>query len=327
MALLRFRRVGELRRWCALAAVTAAAALVVALPFAWHVSDPDAYYWKHIDDYRNTGVLRTHEYREAGTLAKAKIIGLQVRDFASAYAWEGQPDIIDANGLRPMFDRVFLVLLACGAVLAYRRRRDPMIVLAACCIAILPLLALLQRGSMMREPLGAAPFVMFIAALPLAALWRIALRGEDRRRALAAALVASALALIVTATVHDYFWTFRRDELTRYVYHSEMTSASLYMRTLPDDAYVYFYSERHPLYLETRTFLAPGVQGEDRSREFSDLAASIDDVDGSRRVVFVLLGEYLELLPSIEQRYPGGVERKVTRGADTEFYAYELAAR
>jgi len=324
MALLRFRRRSELRRWCALAGVTAAVALVVALPFAWYVSNPDAYYWKHIDDYRNTGVLRTQEYRDAGTIEKAKIIGLQVRDFASAYTWEGQPDIIDANGLRPMFDRVFLVLLACGAVLAYRKRREPMIVLAACCIAIVPLPALLQRGSMMREPLGAAPFAMFIAALPLSALWRIALRDEDRRRALAGALVASALALIFTATVHDYFWTFRRDGLTRYVYHSEMTSASLYMRTLPEDAYVYFYSERHPLSLETRTYLAPGVQGEDRSREFSDRAASIDDVDSSRPVVFVLLGDYLELLPSIEQQYPGGVERKVTRGADAEFYAYEL---
>jgi len=328
MTTTTWRRREPVRLWCAAMSVTGTSALIVALPFIWYVSNPDAYYWKHIDDYRSTGVLRSQEYRDAGPIGKVQVIGDQLRDFASSYAWDGHPDIIDANGLRPMFDPASLVLLATGAVLAFRRRREPMVILAACCIAILPLPALLQRGSMMREPLGAAPFVMFIAALPLAALWRTLLRrGADPGvRSLAAGIAVACAGIILGLTVHDYFWTWRKDGLTRYVYHSEVTSASLYMRTLPADAYVYFYSERHPLYLETRTFLAPGVQGEDRSREFSDRGSSIESIDRNRPVSFVLLGDYLPLLPRIEQRYPGGIKRKVTRDGKTEFYAYELPA-
>jgi 4-amino-4-deoxy-L-arabinose transferase-like glycosyltransferase len=329
VALLQDRRSEQWRRFRTSMAVTGASALIVALPFIWYVSDPGAYYWEHIDDYRSTGVLRSQEYHDAGPYGKMKVIGDQLRDFASSYAWDGHPDIIDANGLRPMFDPVFLVLLATGAIIAYRRRREPMVILAACCIAVLPLPALLQRGSMMREPLGAAPYVMFIAALPLAALWRTVLRAnaDPGVRSLAAGVAVACTGIILGLTVHDYFWTWRTDQLTRYVYHSEMTSASLYMRTLPADAYVYFYSERHPLYLETRTFLAPGVQGEDRSREFSDRDGSIEDIDRTRTAEFVLLGDYLSLLPRIEARYPGGIERKVTRDGKTEFYAYELGAR
>ncbi len=329
MTALRWRRREPMRRWSAAMAVTGAAALVVALPFLWYVSDPDAYYWKHIDDYRDTGVTRTQEYRDAGLGGRVRIIGDQLRDFASSYAWDGHPDIIDANGLRPMFDPLFLVLLATGAVIAYRRRREPMVILAVCCIAIVPLPALLQRGSMMREPLGAAPFVMFIAALPLAALWRSVLDADADPgvRSIAAGLAVACVGIVLELTVRDYFWTWRQAELTRYVYHSEMTSASVYMATLPKDEYVYFYSERHPLYLETRTFLAPGVEGEDRSREFSDRGASIEDIDGGRRAVFVLMGDYLPLLSAIEQRYPGGIERKVTRGGSTEFVAYEVGGR
>ena len=328
MALVRFRREPELRWWLKAAAITGGVALVVTLPFINYVRNPDAYYWTHIDDYRNTGVLRSQEYRDAGTWGRTKIIARQLRDFAATYTWDGQPDIIDANGLRPVFDPVTLALLAAGAVIAGLKRREPMVILAACCIVILPLPALLQRGSMMREPLGAAPFAMFIAALPLAWLWRYVMDAERRAMRIAAAGgVVLAVASVNAITVRDYFWTWRDDELTRFVYHQEMTSASEYMKTLPPDAYVYFYSERHPLGLETRTYLAPGIEGEDRSAEFSSNHGSIQQIDRSRPAVFVLLGDYLRLLPDIERAYPGGVERKVVRDGVPEFYAYELSAQ
>ncbi len=186
--------------------------------------------------------------------------------------------------LRPVFDPITLALLAAGAVIAWLKRREPMVILAACCIFILPLPALLQRGSMMREPLGAAPFVMFIAALPLAWLWRYATRADGRGvRIAAAGAVALAVASVTAITVRDYFWTWRDDDLTRFVYHQEITSASEYMKTLPPDAYVYFYSERHPLSLETRTYLAPGIDGEDRSAEFSSNRRSISRSTGRVR--------------------------------------------
>src|SRR5207249_3747776 len=189
--------------------------------------------------------------------------------------------------------------------------------------------------------LGAAPFVMFFAALPLAWVWRHAIATDTREstaehgsatsratsmvmwtertsdqgslgpgtRALAAATVVLPIVVIGWLTIHDYFWTWRHDALKRLVYSQQITSASLYMETLPPDAYVYFYSERNPFSLETRQFLAPDVEGEDRSSEFSGGGGSIDGINRSRRAVFVLLGAYLPLLSEIESRYPGGEER------------------
>ena len=128
-------------------------------------------------------------------------------------------------------------------------------------------------------------------------------------------------------TIHDYFSTWRHDPLTRLVYSQQITSASLYMKTLPPDGYVYFYSERNPFSLETRQFLAPDIQGEDRSSEFSDRAGSIDGIDRSKAAVFVLLGAYLPLLSEIEARYPGGDERIVRHDGLVDFEAYGLPAQ
>lgn len=327
LTLMRMRRREELRTWWPKLGLCFGAALIVSLPFIDYIADPHAYYWEHIDNYRDTGLMRTREYRDADAPGKVKIIAGQLRDFAATYTWDGQEDIVDASGLRPMFDPMMLALPAIGVLMAVQRRREPVVILALCCMLIVLLPALLQKGSMMREPLGAAPFVMFIAALPLAAIWRAAMRADVRTRIAGAAAVGAPIAIIAALAVHDYFWTWRNAGLTRYVYHQEITSASLYMETRPRDEYVYFYSERHPLSLETRQYLAPDVRGEDRSAEFSDLDGSIDDIDRSRRVAFVLLnGPYIDLLAEIEQQYPGGVERAVTHDGKLDFKAYELPA-
>lgn len=325
LTLTQHRTRDALRRWWPSLALCFGAALVVSLPFIWYISDPNAYYWDHIDNYRDTGVTRTTEYKDASTLGRAHIIADQLHDFAATYAWHGKPDIIDANGLRPMFDPVTLLLLAGGIAVAFRTRRDPMVIASACCVLILPLPALLQESSMMREPLGAAPYVMFIAALPLAAAWRWSMRtAAPARRAGIAALACVPVLIIGGLTVRDYFWIWQYDPLTRYVYHQEITSASLYMKTLPPDAYVLFYSERHPLALETRQWLAPDVKGEDRSREFSDANASIDLPQQPGETVFILLGDYLPLQQQIEQRYPGGLAITESHDGQDDFYAYDL---
>ena len=88
-------------------------------------------------------------------------------------------------------------------------------------------------------------------------------------RAIVFAVPAVLLAAITFTTVHDYFWTLRKDPFLRLIYFSEMTTASDYMRALPPDTFVLFYSERASINLETRQFLAPDVQGVDRSAEFN----------------------------------------------------------
>jgi hypothetical protein len=233
-------------------------------------------------------------------------------------------DIIDATGVRPAFDLPTLILFAVGLAMAVRRRREPMVIAALCCVAIIPLPAVLQRGSITRQPLGAAPFAMFFAALPLAAIWRAGWESHERWRLPATSVIAAIVVVITAITVYDYFWTWRRAELVRFVYHAEITAASSYMRTLPPGDDILFYSDRHPISLETRQFLAPGVRGTDRSSEFSSFNGSIQIDDRSRPVVFVLLGRYRTLLPELEETYPGGRTVEVMHDGVTEFLAYEL---
>jgi hypothetical protein len=325
LTLVRYRSRAAFRRWWPALVVCFGAALIVSVPFLWYIHNPDAYFWTHIDTYRDVGVTRTQEYRDADTWGKVRIIADQLRDFAGTYIWHGKFDFVDASGLRPMLDPMTLALLAMGLVMAFRRWREPLVIAAVCCIVVVPLPALQQQGSMMREPLGAAPFLMFVGALPLAALWRWGLRAGPSAKALVFGLGALAPVVVIgVTTIHDYFWTWRYDGDTRYVYHQEITSASLYMRTLPPNAYVLFYSDRHPLSLETRRFLSPDTLGEDRSTEFSSADGAIYLPAWKGPVVFILLGRYLPLINELERRYPGGVEGEVRHDGLVDFYAYEV---
>jgi hypothetical protein len=87
---------------------------------------------------------------------------------------------------------------------------------------------------------------------------------------------------------------------------------------------VYFYAARWSYDYSTRSFLAPDVPGEDRSKEFSALDGSID-IDPSRGGMFVFIGDYMDLLPVVQQRYPGGTAY-TGRGSDGQrlFAAYRL---
>ena len=102
------------------------------------------------------------------------------------------------------------------------------------------------------------------------------------------------------------------------MYFSQETSASTFIRGLPEGSYVYFYSDRAPFLLETRQFLAPDARGEDRSQEFAG-AVSIPDFTLRERSVFILMDGYEPLISTIEARYPGGAETVVTRDGKFEF--------
>jgi 4-amino-4-deoxy-L-arabinose transferase-like glycosyltransferase len=321
------QRRGEERQWWrGSVLVLFMVAFVVALPMIVYVLRPYSYYWSHVRDYSHVSVTQTPEYKQAGAIERVRLISEQIATFARAYAWQGNEDDVDASGLRAMFDWLTLALLALGAVIAVRRRREPMMIVALCCVIVIPLPALLQQGSITRQPLGAAPFAMFIAALPLAAIWRAA---SERTPAWRIALRAGALAVVATIaaiTVRDYFWTWRQSSLARFVYHAEITAASDYMRTLPDGTYIYFYSDRHPFDLETRQFLAPHARGVDGSSEFGIARGSIA-IDHSGPVVFVLLGTYQTELQTLQTAYPDGHVVVGKHDGVTEFLAYELLDR
>lgn len=318
---LQLRRTPDFAWWLRGCALMLACAVIVALPFIVYLSDPDAYYWEHFDHYEGQRVTQTDAFRDEDPLGKMRILAEQAWTFARSYAWDADRDLIDATGMRPVFDPLTLVLLLAGAVIALRRWREPALLAALCCVAIIPLPAVPSTESIMRQPIAAAPFAMLLAALPLAAMVRSAARD---RRAFAVALVVAALTMIAALTVRDYYWPWRDDTWVRFVYHQQITAASEYMRRLPEGTVVYLYSDRHPYRLETRAFLAPDVAGEDRSAEWSVYGGSIEYFDRSRPAAVVLLGAYTPLIEALRNRYPEGTERSHYTNGRLDFYAYEL---
>jgi hypothetical protein len=279
--------------------------------------------------------LREDRFEQASLGEKIELAAAQAKRFAATYTYDGRFDEVDGNGLRAVFDPLTLVLLAAGLVLAIRRRANPAIIIALCCVVILPLPAVLQRGSVMRQPVGAAPFAMLIAALPLAWAWRAGSSSADTgerglptwvRTALRASAIV-VVAAIGVITVRDYFWTWRDARSTAFVYHAEITSASEYMAALPDETAIYYYSFRHPFRIETREFLAPDADGIDRAGRWArSNPDSIESIAAGEPVAFVLLDTYRRWLPSLLDRYPGGRTVVSVRNGFVEFVAYELPA-
>lgn len=317
----------DLAWWSRAMLITWGIALIIATPMIVYISNPDSFYWFHINNYQDVGVLDSPEFKEAGFGGKVQLIAEQAKTFVAHYGWDANPDIVDGFGIRPVFDPPTLVLLAGGLILAFFDRRNAMVIAALCCLLIIPLPAVLQRGSIMRQPVAAAPFVAFLAALPLAWLWRGALRAWDVNRIAAVASIAgavAALALVTTITVRDYFWVWREDDWTRLIYSSEITTASTYMDRLPDDAYVLLYSDRWPFSIEIRQFLAPDAHGEDRSFEFGGNADDVSIPDPARPTAFILVGNYVGRLEQVEEAHPAGTRRVFQRDGKLEFVAYEV---
>lgn len=77
-----------------------------------------------------------------------------------------------------------------------------------------------------------------------------------------------------------------------------------FVKTLPNDSYVYFYSSRWSYHYETLRFLLADYQGEDKSREFGkyDLIASTK----TNSLVYIFLPEYNNALEAVEKLYPEG---------------------
>jgi hypothetical protein len=100
------------------------------------------------------------------------------------------------------------------------------------------------------------------------------------------------------------------------------------MQSLPEKPYVYFYSSRWSFNYETRQYLAPDVDGEDRSREFGRVQGfgPAGGLDRSLDSLVMLLPPYTEALADVRRLYPGGQEVIRRDGDQVLFIAYHLPA-
>jgi 4-amino-4-deoxy-L-arabinose transferase-like glycosyltransferase len=302
--------------------VTFLVAFLVALPMLQYINDHRNTYF----DYpRGISVFRSEPYKNAdGPLERLDVVADAGRDFVQRVVFQPEADFSDGVGYDPMLNTPFSILLGLGILIAFWRWKQPGAALSLLVLLIVPWAGILTvGGGIVRRALGVTPFLAILAALPLAELLR---RTQDARPALRAgayAAVAGAVMLVAALDMHSYFTNFPHSDVGHFVYVPELVAASNYMHDHADgETQVLFYSDRWSINYETRRYLAPGLDGFDRSEDFGEYSL---DADRTRDVLFVFLGSYRDRLAEVEQMYPDGTpyERKDSKG-EVIFAAYAL---
>jgi hypothetical protein len=212
---------------------------------------------------------------------------------------------------------------------AFWHWRRPLPFLGLIAVLFLPWSGILTEDSgIVRRTVGVTPFIAMLAALPLAeGIARLQARGPVLHRA-GYAVSFCVIAAIGWLSLNSYFGELSDTEPARYVFAPNLVAASRYMDDLPDDTLVYFYSDQWSINYETRRYLAPDIQGEDRSAAFG-VGAVTYQTDRRQNVAYILMEPYLDGITEIERLYPGGTRYVGENDAEDKppyFVAYNLPA-
>jgi 4-amino-4-deoxy-L-arabinose transferase-like glycosyltransferase len=316
----------KLRRYAGHVGVMIAITVVLALPLVRYVADAKHDYFARL---HYVSITRTDEWKHASGFRGHMDVVLDStgRVYADTF-WRGSPDITDGMGDRAVLDRLSLALLGLGVIISLWRWRQPPYVALLLMLAVLPIAAITtQQVGMFRRMLGLTPFLAALEALPLALLWSWARTAPRVVRVASLAAIGAVLVVIAFLNLSFYFQTFPDTTVGTLTYAEEMASASHYMNDLPGDPYVYFYSERWAFDYEVRRFLAPELQGEDRSREFSSTATLSLETDRTANVAFIFLDPYGEYVDQVQRLYTGGRRHdELDASGRLKFSAYYLPA-
>jgi 4-amino-4-deoxy-L-arabinose transferase-like glycosyltransferase len=298
-------------------------ALLAAIPMLHYISEHQEQYFSYP---REISVFNSEAYEAAdGVLGRADVVADAGREYVRRVVFDADPDFSDGSNSGPMIDAPFAALVGLGILYALWQWRKPAGVLGLLMVLLLPWAGILSTGGgIIRRTIGVTPYLALLAGLPLAALIeRTEHAGQAVRRG--AYLVVGGLVIaIAVLDLQAYFGDFPDTDAGRYVFVPELVAASHYMDDLPDGTFVLFYSGRWSLNYETRRYLAPDIQGQDRSKEFGRFSL---EADRSRNVAFVFMDPYRNNLEEVERFYPGGTSVEGTTGEGVPaFSAYYVPA-
>lgn len=296
------RPIWQTARW---AVVFGVAALVVAVPFL----DFAAGYWQPLQERRQvTSVTRLEAYQKLdGVPAQSRFLIKRTMRLGLNLYRKHPFDGADGAGGRPLLDPLTGSLAALGFVVALLRPTDRRHFL---------LLAWLLAGAVgtaftldgeNRRFLVAMPFV-FAAAGYAGDRIVVALQGRAARAAIAGALAAG-LAFVVWHNSATYFRDYVGSQDHRWVFGHELAAFAERYKSFDgaqgeSKPYVYWYSDRWGVQYETLQYLAPGLQGEDRSVAFGTFSVPRGLQEGP--VVWAVTPPYQDVLTAAQALYPGG---------------------
>ncbi len=301
-----------------------AALLLTSVPMLAYALDPSHGFLSH---FQAATVASSGRWEsETGTGRRALLLA---SDYGSAWAelcCRPRVDGVDGTGLTPAAPLALLLLAAIGVGFGLRRRgcdaRAALVDLSLLLIVGLPIAAVVtDLDATVRRTVALAPFLALFAGVGLASL-----AGTLSARVPRAGLPARvALAVVVGGLAYqgvtDYFTHFVGSSADRGVFATEITRAALYLRTLPPGTHVYFFSTHWSVNYETMRFLAPDIDGEDRSKEFGADHVGLPD-NLVRPSILIFMGPYGTLLADARARYPGGQ----AVDASPDYVAYALTS-
>ena len=312
------RRLREVLLW----GILAGGALLTAMPMIHYFREPGhPSYGAHSD---LVSITNTLAYKQADTLPeKARFWFDREVDYYRQLGWESTPGLADGIGVKPPLDWLTGALIAAGIVIAARRWRQPLYLLAILMVPVMSLGSVLTVGEVYRRSFGIVPFLALLGGLTLGVLWERTDTLPLLRRAPALAGLAVLTAMIAYSNIHLHFVTYAHSPANRTIFDPEITFAADQVQKLPDDTYMYFYSDVAPRYQPIMRFLlGPKIEArsEERSRTFGKYSFRADQCEKCRApypvtsgfafhqlpLVYVFVDAYVTDLPRVMARYPEG---------------------
>ena len=213
-------------------------------------------------------------------------------------------DGIYGTGAAPMIPALFAALSIVGIWFAWRRRRQPLVLLGALIIALMPLAVATSNNFPLRRASVILPFAAMFAAAGVVELIRSTWRKGVLVRFGALFLIAALSFQITYRDLDGYFNETASSPGMYWTLAGDLVHSVQFMRSLPSGSYVYFYAERWPFDSGERLFLAPNVNGESRGAEFGEDSLALDPSRG--QPVVILIGKYEALLPIFQMLHPNG---------------------
>lgn len=294
------RRV-PLRRDLRDVAVFLLAMLIVLIPMVRFATDDDTYYWDHFERARTTD---TEAWLALDSMSEQALFF--AREYREVWIWlccEPEVDRVDGTGLTIIAPHLMLLLAAFGLLLALWRGRGPLVLMGAMIVLIMPLGPVLTVGGDARRTLVTVPFIAMFCALALTGSVDALAKRSRRAATMAAVAGAMLVGTVAYQNINLYFREFADPAVQEQVLGKPMADAARFLKDLPADYYVYFYSNTWSIDYATRLYLAPDVRGEDRSDRFGEHHFEIEP--GRGRPLFIFLGNYRNDIDTVRELYPG----------------------
>lgn len=244
---------------------------------------------------------RTSIYGEAELL---QIIYGQIKTTALMFNIKGDGDSQDNYQNLPVFDSVTGAFFILGFIISLRKIRSESVIFLSFWFFtfLLGTILTVDAPNFRRiQPSIAASYIF--SAIGIIWVYEI-LKNRLKNHIFLPVLLTILLTFVMWKNITLYFTKQAVSSETKHTFSYPLVKAAEFLNTLPDTQFLYFYSSSWSYDYETMRFLAPHIQGENRSSQFGKY--SLINTHPDKKVVYLFLDNYLGSIDVIRDLYPNG---------------------